>query len=72
MSTYLVRIYLPVYYDLEASNAQEAEAKAIARFRTEQKTVREPTVEVLLDDGIATGFWDVVDSQIDDYKERFS
>jgi hypothetical protein len=70
MNTYMVRIYIPVYYDLEANNEQEAQEKAIARYKQEHETWREPTVEVVMANGFPTGFWDVVDNAIDDYKER--
>jgi hypothetical protein len=70
MRKFLVRAYIPVYYDIEAEDEAQAEQKAIGRFKAEQKTRREPTVEVLMDDGFLTGFWDVVDARVDEYKDR--
>ena len=65
-------VHIPVYYDLEAKNEKEAEAKAIARYKKEYETWREPTVEVVMANGFPTGFWDVVDSAIDEYEESAS
>jgi hypothetical protein len=70
MNTYLVRIYIPTYYELEAHDEQEAEDKAIALYRKAQGTWKEPTVEVIMADDFPTSFWDVVDAAIDDDKER--
>jgi hypothetical protein len=69
-NTYLVRVYIPTYYELKARSAQEAQQKAEARFLKEHHSARVPTVEVIMDDGIGVGFWDSVESAIDDYKER--
>jgi hypothetical protein len=69
-NTYMVRIYLPSYYTVQAESEQAAEQKATARFKKAHKTWREPTVEVVMANGVLTGFWDVVDTAIDDYKER--
>jgi hypothetical protein len=70
MNTYLVRIYIPTYDELEAHDEQEAEDKAIAFYRKAQCTWKEPTVEVIMANGFPTSFWDVVDAAIDDDKER--
>ena len=70
MNTYLVRIYIPTYYELEAHDEQEAEDKAIAFYRKAQGTWKEPTVEVIMAHGFPTSVWDVVDTAIDDDKER--
>jgi hypothetical protein len=70
MTKYMVRIYLPDYYTIQAESEQGAAQTAIARFKKAHKTWREPTVEVLMANGVLTGFWDVVDSAIEDYKER--
>jgi hypothetical protein len=72
MNKYMVRVYLPVYYDLEAENEKEAKEQAIARYKNESGTGKEPTVEVIMANGFPTGFWDVVDVAIDDYKESAS
>jgi hypothetical protein len=70
MNTYLVRISIPTYYELEAHDEQEAEDKAIAFYRKAQRTWKEPTVEVIRANGFPTSFWDVVDTALDDDKER--
>jgi hypothetical protein len=70
MNTYLVRISIPTYDELEAHDEQEAEDKAIALYREVKPTWKEPTVEVIMANGFPTSFWDVVDAAIDDDKER--
>jgi hypothetical protein len=69
-NTYLVRVSIPTYYELKAKDATEAQHKAEARFLKAHPSARVPTVEVIMDDGIGVGFWDSVESAIDDYKER--
>ena len=70
MSTYLVRISIPTYDELEAHDEQEAEDKAMAFYRKAQGTWKEPTVEVIMANGFPTSVWDVIDAAIDEYRER--
>ena len=50
---------------------QEARQQAASRFRREQHNAwLEPEVEIVLEEKVNLGFWESVDSAIDDYKER--
>jgi hypothetical protein len=68
---YIVEAYRPHVYMIKAKNPTQARQKAVARWqRAHQQPRREPKVEVVLEAGIGLGFWDSVNSAIDDEKER--
>jgi hypothetical protein len=71
MKLYLVRVSLPGVYTIAAATQQAARAEAVARFKRQVDHISlEPYVEIVAEEEINLGFWDSVDSAIDDYKER--
>ena len=71
MKRYIVEAYRPHVYMIKADTQQQARQKAVARWQRAHHTLRrQPKVAVVTEAGVGLGFWDSVDSAIDDYKER--
>ena len=71
MKRYIVEAYRPHVYMIKADTPQQARQKAVARWqRAHHKRTLQPKVAVVTEAGVGLGFWDSVDSAIDDYKER--
>jgi hypothetical protein len=71
MKRYIVEAYRPNVYMIKAENVRQAMHKAVARWQRAHHTRRlQPKVEVVTEASVGLGFWDSVDTAIDDYKER--
>ena len=71
MKRYIVEAYRPHVYMIKADNPKQAVKKAVARWqRAHHQPSVQPKVEVVIEAGVGVGFWDSVESAIDDYKER--
>jgi hypothetical protein len=70
MKEYTIEVYSPDVYILKARNKAEAQEKALAKWQKIHKTWIAPVVEVTEEDGVRIGFWESLDSAIDDYKEK--
>ena len=47
MATFIVRVFVPLYVELEAADEQEAQRKAQAWYREQKDDWHEPTAEVM-------------------------
>ena len=47
MATFIARVFVPMYLELEAVNAEEAQEKAQEWYREQKAEWREPTAEVV-------------------------
>jgi hypothetical protein len=71
MKRCIVEAYRPHVYMIKAENPTQARQKAVARWeKAHHQPRREPKVEVVLEAGVGLGFWDSVDTAIDDEKAR--
>ena len=71
MKLYLVRVSLPAVYTVATKTSRTATEQAVERFKREfGHPWLEPEVEIISEEEIGLGFWDSVDSAIDDDKER--
>jgi hypothetical protein len=71
MKRYIVEAYRPHVYMIKAENVQQARQKAVARWqRAHHNRTVQPKVEVVTEAGVGLGFWNSIDTAIDDAKER--
>ena len=47
MAKYIVRVFVPMYVELDAYDVEEAQRKAQAWYREQKDDWREPTAEVM-------------------------
>ena len=47
MSKYIARVFVPLYIELEAENAEDAQEAAQQWYKEQKRDWREPTVEVV-------------------------
>jgi hypothetical protein len=47
MATFIARVFVPMYVELEAADEAEAEEKALEWYREQKADWREPTAEVV-------------------------
>ncbi len=71
MKLYLIRVSLPTVYTVATKTRKEAIKQATKRYQREHgNTWLEPEVQIVSEEEVNLGFWESVDSAIDDYKER--
>jgi hypothetical protein len=71
MKLYLIRVSVPTVYTVATNTKQEAIQQATQRFQREHgNTWLEPEIQIVSEEEVNLGFWESVDSAIDDYKER--
>ena len=47
MAKFIARVFVPMYVELEAKDAEEAKKKALAWYKEQKQEWREPEVEVV-------------------------
>ena len=47
MAKYIVRVFVPLYVELDANDEQEAQEKAQAWYKEQKSDWQEPTAEVM-------------------------